>query len=245
MRARVFLYQKNYAGAETEAETVAGGGFSLASAYGDLFTAEGDDTPEDIFRLHFDAVDYCWEGYYCLPYEVQGRGEIEPSLDLIQAYSPGYNGSPATFVTADERGLWNITFFDPLNGASVYGSKWRTGIGAEDIHVFRFAELLLIQAEAEARQNKLVEAEATLTPIRTRAGLPAAGIDLMTQQQAIDAILHERRLELAMEGDRWPDLVRTGRVQNFLPAVAAFQTLYPIPLNELDVAPGLVQNPGY
>jgi hypothetical protein len=156
LRARVYLYQKNYAGAETEAETVAGGGFSLASAYGDLFTAEGDDTPEDIFRLHFDAVDYCWEGYYYLPYEVQGRGEIEPSVDLILAYSPGFNGSPATFVTTDERGMWNITFFDPLNGASVYGSKWRTGIGAEDIHVFRFAEVLLIQAEAEARQNKLV-----------------------------------------------------------------------------------------
>jgi len=245
LRARVYLYQKNYAGAETEAETVAGGGFSLAASYGDLFTAEGDDTPEDILRLHFDAVDYCWEGYYYLPYEVQGRGEIEPSLDLIQAYAPSYNGSPATFITTDERGNWNITFFDPTNGSTVYGSKWRTGIGAEDIHVFRFAEVLLIQAEAEARQNKLGEAEATLTLIRTRAGLPAAGLDTMSQANAIAAILHERRLELAMEGDRWPDLVRTGRVQNFLPAVAAFQTLYPIPLNELDVAPGLVQNPGY
>jgi len=67
----------------------------------------------------------------------------------------------------------------------------------------------------------------------------------MSQANAITAILRERRLELAMEGDRWPDLVRTGRVQNFLPTVAAFQTLYPIPLNELDVAPGLTQNPGY
>ena len=67
----------------------------------------------------------------------------------------------------------------------------------------------------------------------------------MTQANAINAILNERRLELAMEGDRWPDLVRTGRVQTVLPGVAAFQTLYPIPLNELDVAPGLVQNPGY
>jgi len=245
LRARVYLYQKNYAGAETEGEAVAAGGFSLATRYGDLFTPEGDDTPEDIFRLHFDAVDYCWEGYYYLPYEVQGRGEIEPSLNLIKAYSPSFNGSPATFTTADERGKWSITFFDPTNGATVYGSKWRTGIGAEDIQVFRLAEVLLIKAEAEARQNKLVEAEASLLPIRTRAGLPAARVDLMTQQQAIDAILNERRLELAMEGDRWPDLVRTGRVQAFLPGVAAFQTLYPVPLNELDVAPGLVQNPGY
>jgi hypothetical protein len=242
----VYLYQKNYAGAETEAEAVATlGGYSLASSYGDLFSADGSDTPEDIFRLHFDAVDYCWEGYYYLPYEVQGRGEIEPSLSLIQAYSPSFNGSPATFDTTDERGKWSITFFDPLDGASVYGSKWRTGIGAEDIHVFRLADVLLIQAEAEARQNKLAEAEATLTPIRTRAGLAPAGLDAMTQADAILAVLNERRLELAMEGDRWPDLVRTGRVPAVLPGVSPFQTLYPIPLNEIDVAPGLVQNPGY
>ncbi|HKA60595.1 MAG TPA: RagB/SusD family nutrient uptake outer membrane protein [Gemmatimonadales bacterium] len=245
LRARVFLYQKNYAGAETEAQVVASGGYSLASAYSDLFGPDGDDTPEDILRLHFDAVDYCWEGYYYLPYEIQGRGEIAPSVNLILAYSPSYNGSPGTFVTTDERGLWSIAFVDPTDGATKYGSKWRTGIGAEDIQVFRLAEVLLIQAEAEARQNKLVEAEATLTPIRTRAGLAAAGLDTMSQANAIDAILNERRLELAMEGDRWPDLVRTGRVQTFLPGVAAFQTLYPIPLNELDVAPNLVQNPGY
>ena len=47
-----------------------------------------------------------------------------------------------------------------------------------------------------------------------------------------------------MEGDRWPDLVRTGRAVGVL-GIVAFQTLFPIPLNELDVAPGLIQNPGY
>ena len=242
LRARVYLYQKNWVGAETEAQTVAAGGYTLAPNFDDLFTVEGDDTPEDILRLQFDAVDYCWEGYYYLPYEVQGRGEIEPSVNLILAYSPSFNGSPATFDTTDERGKWSITFFDPTDGTSVYGSKWRTGIGAEDIHVFRLAEVLLIQAEAEARQNKLLEAEATLTPIRTRAGLAPV---TLTPATAIDVILNERRLELAMEGDRWPDLVRTGRVQIALPGVQPFQTRYPIPLNELDVAPGLVQNPGY
>jgi hypothetical protein len=246
LRARVYLYQRNYAGAETEAEAVGTlGGYSLASAYGDLFTEDGSPTPEDVFRMHFDAVDFCWEGYYYRHSEAQGRREISPSVDLITAYDPAFNGSPGTYNPVDLRGQWNIAFNDSTDGTSVYGSKWPTGIGAEDIHVIRFAEVLLIQAEAEARQNKLGEAEATLTPIRVRAGLAAAGLDTLTQAQAIDVILNERRLELAMEGDRWPDLVRTGRVQTFLPGVAGFQTLYPIPLNELDVAPGLVQNPGY
>jgi len=60
----------------------------------------------------------------------------------------------------------------------------------------------------------------------------------------MDSILQQRRLELAFEGHRWPDLVRTGRAVAVM-GIPAFQQLYPIPLNELDVAPGLVQNTGY
>lgn len=246
LRARVFLYQKNWAGAETEARAVAAAGFALDSLYSHLFTADGADTPEDIFRLRFDPVDLCLEGYYYLSDLAQGRQEISPSLDLAVAYDSSYDGStPSTYKPTDKRGQRNITFADTTDGATMYGAKWRTGIGAEDIHVFRFAEILLILAEAQARQNNLSGADSTLTLIRARAGLPAAGLGTMTQANAIDAILNERRLELAMEGDRWPDLIRTGRVQSVLPTVAAFQTRYPIPLNELDVAPGLVQNPGY
>jgi starch-binding outer membrane protein, SusD/RagB family len=246
LRARVFLYQKNWAGAETEALAVAAGGFALDSIYSHLFTADGADTPEDILRLSFDAVDFCWEGYYYLSDLAQGRQEISPSLDLAVAYDSSYDGlDPTTYKPTDLRGQRNITFADTTDAVTMYGAKWRTGIGAEDIHVFRFAEILLILAEARARQNNLTGADSALTPIRTRAGLPAAGLDTMSQANAIAAILNERRLELAMEGDRWPDLVRTGRVQAVMPTVPLFQALYPIPLNELDVAPGLVQNSGY
>lgn len=243
LRARVFLYQRNWAGAETEAEAVAAMGFGLDSLYRHLFTPDGDDTPEDIFRIDFDPVDYNLQGYYYLIPD-EGRLEITASQSLAVAYDSGYTGDPTTFAPTDRRGLWNISFADTTDGASIYGSKYRTGVGAEDIHVIRFAEVLLIQAEAEARQSKLGEAEATLTLVRTRAGLPAAGIDGMAQADAILTILNERRLELAFEGDRWPDLVRTGLAVTTL-GIAPFQQLYPIPLNELDVAPGLVQNPGY
>jgi hypothetical protein len=58
------------------------------------------------------------------------------------------------------------------------------------------------------------------------------------------AIEHERRVELAMEGDRWPDLVRLGTAAAVL-GIPGFQTLWPIPQSERAVAPGLTQNPGY
>lgn len=240
IRARVFLYQQNWAGAETEAEAVAAMGYGLAPQYGSLFPADVGNTVEDIFLVTFTPTEFNYIGYY---YNVpdDGRLEVAPSDSLMRAYSPGYTpGTPSSYTTSDLRGQRNIAFAGP----TAYGAKYLTGVGAEDIHAIRFAEVLLIQAEAEARQNKLTEAETTLGPIRTRAGLAVLDLDAGTQQAAIDAILQERRLELPYEGDRWPDLVRTGLAVARL-GIPAFQTLYPIPLNELDVAPGLVQNPGY
>jgi len=241
-RARVMLYQKNWAGAEAQAESVAAMGYDLAPNYSDLFTPDGAPTVEDIFRLEFTAVDFNLLGfYYRAKGAAGGRREITPTNAFARVFDPAYvSGDPSTYNPTDLRGQWNISF----QGTTRYGSKYPTGVGAEDLHIIRFAEVLLIQAEAEARQNKLAEAEATLTPIRLRAGLTAAGLDTMTQANAIAAILQERRLELCFEGDRFPDLVRTGLATTTL-GIPDFQTLYPIPLNEIDVAPGLVQNPGY
>ncbi len=240
IRSRVYLFQQNWAGAEAEAESVAVRGYALDADYGAMLN-DGYSS-EAIFVLDFTAVDFQLLGYY---YRAKGaaggRREIGPTNTFIQQYSPGFvSGNPATFVTTDLRGQHDIKF----QGTTVFGGKWETGIGGEDYHVIRFAEVLLNEAEAEAQQGKLVEAEASLLPIRTRAGLAAARVDTMTQANAISTILQERRLELAFEGHRWPDLVRTGRAVAVL-GIPAFQQLYPIPLQELDVAPGMVQNTGY
>ncbi len=241
IRARVYLYQQNWAAAETEAEAVAAMGYALAPNYASLFDKDGVDTPEDIFVLQFTPVDFQLLGYY---YRAKGaaggRREIGPTATLIRQYAPGYTGTPASFVTTDLRGQHNISF----QVSTVYGSKWPTGIGGEDFHVIRFAEVLLIKSEAEARQGKLAEADSGVNAVRARAGLAPLNLTALGQTAAIDAILQERRLELVFEGDRWPDLVRTGKAIATL-GLPAFQQLYPIPLNELDVAPGLVQNSGY
>jgi hypothetical protein len=73
------------------------------------------------------------------------------------------------------------------------------------------------------------------------------GTNVTTQADVLNAVYAERRLELALEGDRFPDLVRTGRAMTVLglPANRAFQLLYPIPSRELIVSSGLTQNPGY
>lgn len=236
IRARVLLYMGNYAGAEAAAEAVGAMGYALSLDYGTLFNSDDNQRLEDILRLSFDEVDYMWFGYYYLHNDAGGRQEVGPSDSLEAAYPAG-----------DVRGVWNVTWVDSTDVSTRYGSKWLTGVGDQDFHVIRYAEVLLIQAEAEARQNKLGEAEATLTPLRVRAGLAAAGLDTMTQANAISAVINERRLELAFEGDRWPDLVRTGLAPTRVDLTGKlYQQLYPIPLNERDVTnPPLPQNPGY
>ena len=92
LRARVLLFEKDYAGAEAAATAVEGMGYALNPNYADLFTADvPNDDSESIFRLTFTAQDYSSEGYYYL-----GRTENEPSAALAKAYQPTLNTDPAS-----------------------------------------------------------------------------------------------------------------------------------------------------
>lgn len=82
-----------------------------------------------------------------------------------------------------------------------------------------------------------------LNRIRTRAGLPA--LTALAQPALLDAIYQERRVELAMEGHRWFDLIRTNRALAVLGIADARQLLLPIPFRETVNKPNMVQNTGY
>jgi len=232
LQARVQFYRGDYAAAIAEADEVIDAGYELASDYADLFDAEGQDTPEDILKVIFTAQQFTNIGFYYISADEGGRGEIAPDQNLIDAYDPD-----------DARLAWSIFVNDD---DVVSGVKFPTTFGAEDFHVIRFAEVLLIKAEAQARLDDLAGAVETYNQIRERAELPAhsLGDEVTTQADVLAAIDLERRLELAFEGDRWADLVRTGQAAAVL-AIPAFQTLYPIPQQETVVAPGITQNPGY
>ncbi|MEO7986037.1 MAG: RagB/SusD family nutrient uptake outer membrane protein [Gemmatimonadales bacterium] len=232
IQARVYLYQGDWANANAKADEVIGLGYTLADAYSDLFDEEGQETPEDIFKILFTAQQYENMGYYYHSTDDGGTADLTPTQSLIDTYDPD-----------DERLAWSI--LDDGAG-TISGVKFPTVAGAEDFHVIRFAEILLIKAEALARLSDLAGAVDAYNPIRVRAGLPehVLGNDVTTQDEVLAAIDRERRIELAFEGDRWPDLVRRGVAVSVM-GIPDFQTLYPIPQAEVDVAPGLTQNPGY
>ena len=246
LRARVLFYRGDYVGAEAEAHAVETDfGYSLAPNYSDLFSTTGNATPEDIFKViatvHADQQSFLSYDYFAKA--VGGTYLLRPTNDLLAAYQPGFDNDvndPSDWHPTDLRGVWNVKFA----GSRKYGAKYRSITGTENFPVLRLGEIILIRAEALARLNQLPLAVSQLNLIQSRANATPFVLGSHTQQQVIDAIVAERRLELAFEGDRWPDLVRLGIAADVM-GIDPTQTLYPIPQSEIDVAPGLTQNPGY
>ena len=110
----------------------------------------------------------------------------------------------------------------------------------------RLAEIYLIRAEARARKatSDIVGSTADLDLVRSRAGLtPTTAV---TSPAMLDAILKERRVELAHEAHRWFDLRRTNRLISTLAIPETFRALWPIPQRERETSGFIIeQNTGY
>ena len=122
------------------------------------------------------------------------------------------------------------------------------GDGNANFKVIRYADVLLMLAEALNENNKTAEALTYLNMVRTRAGVPL--YTGLAQSAAREKVLMERRLELCFEGHRWFDLLRTGRAYQVMSKMGMqqYMTLFPIPLSEVQVVNNpkvLWQNPGW
>jgi len=116
--------------------------------------------------------------------------------------------------------------------------------------VIRYAEVLLIYAEALNETGQTAAAEPYINLVRARAGLPP--VSGLSKDAFLDAILQERRIEFFGEGQRFFDLRRTGKADHYIRVLRgktnfdAKKNLYfPIPLSEIELNPNLVQNPNY
>jgi hypothetical protein len=114
--------------------------------------------------------------------------------------------------------------------------------------LFRLAEQYLIRAEARAQLGEN-GAAADINVIRKRAGLPPTKAS--TKSELLEAIAQERFVEFCFEGDRWPDLKRTGKIDSIMhmykpDSWQITDQLLPVPSTELGTNPNLnPQNPGY
>ena len=123
----------------------------------------------------------------------------------------------------------------------------------------RLADILLLKAEAYVATGDLNSAAEIVNTIRDRVNLPPLSQAVVSSQPSMtDAVLNERRLELTFEGQRWFDLVRTGKVFDVMNTlnsrdpgrlsmdpVTELNVILPLPQSQIDINPSLVQNPGY
>jgi len=245
-RARLALYLQNWAEAESlTTEIIDSDKYTLVDDFSELVYT--DFTDEAILEVGYTVNDDPGtDANFGLNDLFAGRREIIPSNEAVVA------------LNSDEAGerFYSLSFsLSQLGGTDNGWSVAKYGTADEDnnnIVVFRLAEMYLIRAEARAQQNKLFGTNSAVEDInvlRTRA--KASPATATSREQILQLIEKERLYELAYEGHRWYDLVRTDRATTVMAAFSGNwkQTfeLWPIPLREIQNNPSLsgAQNPGY
>ena len=116
--------------------------------------------------------------------------------------------------------------------------------------IYRYSDMILLQAEARARMGKWEEALDLVKQIRDRAGLTTAtSMDFASEDDIINYILDERQIELVGEGRRWFDLLRTKKWKEVMESINGMNQdgneLFPIHYSHINENPKLTQNPYY
>jgi hypothetical protein len=264
--AKSSLYRKRYGKAESLcAEIMASGTYSLLADYDKLFREAGEFSSESIWEINCkgSAPAKAIEGYFVVQ-APRGAGGLgwgfnTPTQTLINAFEAGDVRKAATFFSRGDV-LWdgyvcNNAAPNAHYNYKSYVSKTMESWGKDDwfanknMRVLRYADILLIHAEAANENGKTADAIKSLNLIRNRAGLP--NTTATTQAEIRDAIWKERFVEFAMEHDRVFDLRRQGRAGDVMRAhgktyIDGVHDLYPIPQRQIDLSGGkMTQNPGY
>lgn len=238
--SRVYLFQKNWKKAEEEATLVIN-----ASPYHletDLKNVFLNSSPEAIWQLIPASTRInTAEGNTFIPTSPTVRPSYGITSFLLNAFEANDARKQDWLGSSVVNG---VTYYYPYK----YRIK-SDPVGTEYYVMLRLAEQYLIRAEARVEQNNLPESRSDINKIRNRAGL--SNTTAVTKADLLLAIEHEKQVELFAEwGHRWFDLKRTNRADVILGAEKApdwqsTDSLYPIPLQELQKNPFLNQNPGY
>ena len=214
------------------------------------------NTSEGILEVHYTTGNGNWETWMYgrqlddWDFYFTWAKWITPSRDLISDFEK--EGDEVRF---NESVVYYECTWSNYYPAAHYPFMYKCRSSYQNRYKLRLADIMLLQAEAYAYLGKNSEAASLVNEIRNRVGL--APVD--ASGDMIETVLHERRLELAFEGQRWFDLCRNGKVEKYMNAVYAKDSgrlpqkrlfdansyLLPVPQKALDENVNLEQNPGY
>ena len=250
-------------------------GYRLAPNYADNYNPAKQNGVESIFEVqYYGKTNYdfwsnenqaSWISTYQGPRNsgmaAGCYGWNQPTAEFVSQYEPGdlrknatifYTGCPL-FDGYAYTGIWSTTGYNVRKFLLTKAQSPDYNTSNQNWIITRYADVLLMKAEALNELGQTEEAAKPLYEVRQRAGLTdRAQVTGLTQEQMRDMIIHERRIELAFEGHRWFDMLRykDNYALRFLHSIgktAAMQKhlLFPIPLQEREANELLTQNPGW
>ena len=285
--AKTYLFEKKWSDAAVVAEEVASYGFSLMPDYQQNFNVNYDNNNEQIFQVQHLSGQSPVQGsrlnQWLAPREQNGYGFDEPTQNFVDEFEMTIDSiyDPRLDYTLGRAGhLWFDDIPYDTNWSSTGYNQKKTlqplseipastkGDADLNFTVIRFAEVLLIQAEALCEMGSFAEALIPLNKVRKRAresylydvNLPGydtipEGLlpDVTTTDQVtlLAAIRHERRVELGFESMRYFDIIRYGKQyaesafidkDNFIYEI---HKVFPIPQSEIETNKNITQNYGY
>ncbi|MCR9226312.1 MAG: RagB/SusD family nutrient uptake outer membrane protein [Flavobacteriaceae bacterium] len=268
--AKLYLYMDDLDRAITAGESVINGPYGLAPGFGDSFTIATENNPEVLFAVqsldNWTTQDYM---IYTTPRPWGGWDFHEPIQDLVDEFEVGDPRLDASIfqpgdiinIGGDEGDVEYAADFSQTGYHFRKFASWReTGglNGDQNIPILRSADVYLLVAEAKIRRDGPGAGDAELNAVRTRSlgdGAAITGADMT-------ALIHERRVELAGENQRFADLKRWHRA-GIIDLVEHFQIdrgqfkpsrnfvvprhyYFAIPQREIDLSNGILeQNEGY
>ncbi|NRB48368.1 MAG: RagB/SusD family nutrient uptake outer membrane protein [Saprospiraceae bacterium] len=273
---KAYMYQSRFAEAEGIAnDIIASGEYQLVADYSQLFTEAGENNEESVFEIQYmNASGGNWgrnnanEGTFTNVFQ-RARGQFEgfgfnlPTQDFVdEFFKEGFEDprlSATVFRVGDfmgDRGqftkeatgypheYYSKKNFNNKSEEAPFGDPNPNG-GTND-RVIRYADVLLMHAEAAFHNGKEAEARSSLNLVRKRVNLDAI---TRSGQPLLESIYHERRVELGLEGHRYFDLIRTGRAPAVLGPLGfkeGVNEVLPIPESQILATNGAItQNPGY
>lgn len=258
-------------------QVIASNNYDLHEDFSTLFLQQEENNQESVFEIQYSNVQgagfgclQCSEGNVAVGFSgirgyngptYQGGFSFNvPVQDLVDQYAANDQRLDPTIMDIEafkaaqaEKGI-DVSYSEGFEHTGYYNHKYipRTGESFQDPNLtnatnyraIRFADVLLLAAEAHNKEGNDATALTYLNRVRARAGL-AAVTDTGTTLEEV--IFQERRLELAGEGHRFFDLVRTGRAADAIPGFQEGKhELFPIPFLEIELAGNIWdQNPGY
>ena len=271
--AKVYLTLGNWDQVVSLTNEVTALGYQLNPNYADNFDVFNKNSIESLFEIQYtgNAGEGFWDnenqsswlsaftGPRNSDMVAGGYGWNQPTQEFVDSYEPGdlrkdvtilYDGCPQ-FGGQDYDPAYSSTGYNLRKFLVTKAVSATYDNSPMDFPVLRYADVLLMKAEALNNLGRTGEAEAPLNEVRARAGLPA--VNGLSQSDFKEKVLHERRMELVFEGQRWFDMIRVDGGQwglDFLHSIGKLNAtekylLFPIPLKEIESNPNLAQNPGY